>query len=313
VVQVSQETEAQDSQSGRSGEAGERILASSFQEYSNAIYQMAAYQKHRNPEQWLASRTGRGTPNPQDSNSPGVKVEENANPHIIPTASLVYESGQSAGPGGRHLRAVNKGPVFGDEDDEEEPKYANRRREKELGGEGDADELDFEEDFADDDEKYPEDNQDEEAKELEVPSHDFRDFGSLTSRIQERIKKEYRKAKAVANDDLFGDSDDEDQQKLSGAGKQMQKMLKKNDKGGQYDDSDEDKNPYASSVCYRSSFRFFLGAYLYVNRRRRRRNPIRLKHTRGLRSRPHRLGQGPNSQLPRATAPTSRAVRERHQ
>ena len=218
---------------------------------------MAAYQKHRNPEQWLATRTGRGTPNPQDQSSPAVKVEENANPHIIPTVSLVYESGQSAGPGGRHLRAVNKGSLFGDEDDEEQPEYANRRREKELGGEGDADEMDFEEDFADDDEKYPEDNQDEEAKELEVLSLDFCDFGLLTPQMQERIKKEYRKAKAVTNDDLHEDSDDEDTQKLSGAGKQMRKMLKKNDKSGQYDDSDEDKNPYASSVCYRSSLRFF--------------------------------------------------------
>jgi len=120
--------------------------------------------------------------------------------------------------------------LFGDDDEDEDSKYANRRRERELGGEGDADELDFEEDFADDDEKYPEDNQDDEAKELE-----------------ERIKKEYRKAKGVANDEFLEDTDDEDEQKLSGAGKQMQKMLKKNDKSGQYDDSDEDKNPYASS------------------------------------------------------------------
>jgi len=56
---------------------------------------------------------------------------------------------------------------------------------------------------------------------------------------------------------LHEDTDDEDEQKLSGAGKQMRKMLKKNDKSGQYDDSDEDKNPYASSVCHRSSFRFW--------------------------------------------------------
>ena len=127
-------------------------------------------QKHRNP--WLATRAGRGASGAQDSDTPAVKVE-NANPHIIQTASLVYESGQSAGPGGRQLRAVNKGSLFGDDEDDEESKYENRRREKELGGEGDADELDFEEDFADDDEKYPEDNQDdEEAKELEVNSFD---------------------------------------------------------------------------------------------------------------------------------------------
>ena len=110
----------------------------------------------------------RRTPGSKDPNSPAVKVEENANPHIIQTASLVHESGRSAGPGGRQLRAVNRGSLFGDDDDEDS-KHANRRREKELGGEGDADELDFEEDFADDDEKYPEDNQDDEdVKELEV-------------------------------------------------------------------------------------------------------------------------------------------------
>lgn len=142
---------------------------------------MAARQKNRNPGHWLATRTGRGTGGSQDPNSPAVKVEENANPHIIQTTSLVYEYGQSTGPGGRELRAVNKGSIFGDDDDDES-KYANRRRERELGGEGDADELDFEEDFADDDEKYPEDNQDEEAKELEVLSLDRCYFGLLTQR-----------------------------------------------------------------------------------------------------------------------------------
>lgn len=144
------------------------IHALIFENYSNGIYQMAAYQKHRNPEQWLASRAGRKAAGPQDSNSPTVKVEENANPHIIPSASLVREYGQSAGPGGRQLRAVIKGSLFGDDDDDDESKVASRRRERELGGEGDADELDFEEDFADDDEKYLEENQDEETKELEV-------------------------------------------------------------------------------------------------------------------------------------------------
>lgn len=131
----------------------------------------------------------------------------------------------------------------------------------------------------------------------------------LTTRIQERIKKEYRKAKAVANGDFVEDSDDEDDPKLSGAGKQMQKMLKKNDKSGQYDDSDEDKNPYASSVCYRSSCPFFGGTYPYMNRMRRRMNPIRLKHIRDRRYRPRHLSQDHSSQLRRATAPASRTLR----
>ena|ERR1700753_2997271 len=127
-------------------------------------------------------------------------------------------------------------------------------------------------------------------------------------RSQERIKKEYRKAKAVANGDFVEDSDDEDEQKLSGAGKQMQKMLKKNDKSGQYDDSDEDKNPYASSVCSRLSLPFFGGTHPYVNRRRRRK-PIRPKRIRDPRSRPRRPDQDLSSPIHRAMAEISRALR----
>ena len=87
----------------RGGEIGKCIHALVFEDYSNAIYQMAAYQKHRNPELWLAPRPGRGTPGSQDPNAPAVKVEENTNPHIIQAGSLVYESGQSVGPGARQL------------------------------------------------------------------------------------------------------------------------------------------------------------------------------------------------------------------
>jgi transcription initiation factor TFIIF subunit alpha len=145
------------------------------------VYQMAERQKNRNTGQW-ASRAGRKAAESQDSNLATVKVEENANPHILPTPSLVREYGQSAGPGGRQLRSVVKGSLFGDEDDDDESKVAIRRRERELGGEGDADELDFEDDFADDDDKYPEDNQDEEAKELEVRLVDGDRSGSLTDK-----------------------------------------------------------------------------------------------------------------------------------
>ena len=264
---------------------------------------MAAYQKNRNPEQWLAARTGRKGQGPQDPNSPVVKAEEVANPHILPTASLVYESGQSAGPGGRQLRAVNKGSLFGDDDDDEEAKLSSRRKERDLGGEGDADEVDFEDDFADDDEKYPEDNQDDEAKELEVCVLHWNSGVPKLTRTQERIKKEYRKAKAIANGDFVEDSDDEDEQKLSGAGKQMQKMLKKNDKSGQYDDSDDDKNPYASSVCYRLSLPFSRCTHPHMNRRRRKRSLIRPKCIRDPQFRLRRLGQDHSSRPQRATGP----------
>lgn len=86
--------------------------------------------------------------------------------------SLVHDSGQSLGPGGRRLRAVDSGMdhLFGDEEEDGDSK---KRRAKELGGEGDMDEQTYEEDFADDDEHAALDDNDEEAKEAEV-----RDFGS---------------------------------------------------------------------------------------------------------------------------------------
>jgi hypothetical protein len=74
-------------------------------------------------------------------------------------------------------------------------------------------------------------------------------------------------------------------------------MLKKNDKSGQYDDSDDDKNPYASSVCCRSSFPFSGRAHPYMNRRKRMMNLIRLRSIRDLRFRPHRLAQDHSSQV----------------
>ena len=89
-------------------------------------------------------------------------------------------------------------------------------------------------------------------------------FGLLTPRTQERTK-ECRETKVVVNDGSHEDSNDEYEQKRSGADKQMWKMKNKN-KSRQYDDSDEDKNPYANSVCYRSTFPFFGGTYLCVNR-----------------------------------------------
>lgn len=82
--------------------------------------------------------------------------------------SLVHDSGQSLGPGGRRLRAVDSGVdrLFGDDDEEEGG--SQKRRAKELGGEGDMDEQIYEEDFADDDEHAVPEEDDEEAKEAEV-------------------------------------------------------------------------------------------------------------------------------------------------
>ncbi len=82
--------------------------------------------------------------------------------------SLVHTSGESLGPGGRRLKTVDNGMnnLFGDDEDGD-----RQRKEKEYGGEGDMEEQVYEEEFADDDEKMQVDNDDEEAKELEVCCH----------------------------------------------------------------------------------------------------------------------------------------------
>ena len=67
------------------------------------------------------------------------------------------------------MRTVDSGPsdLFGD--DEEDGVDSKRKIKRELGQEGFLDELDFEETFADDEEKMEaDDKEDEETKELEV-------------------------------------------------------------------------------------------------------------------------------------------------
>ncbi|RPD67135.1 Rap30/74 interaction domain-containing protein [Lentinus tigrinus ALCF2SS1-7] len=147
-------------------------------------------------------------------------------------SSLVHNVGQSRGPGGRKLRTVDSGPsdLFGD--DEEEGVDSKRRVKRELGQEGFLDELDFEESFADDEEKMEaDDKEDDETKELE-----------------ERLKREYKTANKLREGYIDeSESESEDEAKLTGAGKNLQKTLKKLEKGGGYEDSDDEKNPYASS------------------------------------------------------------------
>jgi transcription initiation factor TFIIF subunit alpha len=83
------------------------------------------------------------------------------------------QEGQSLGPGGRKLKTVDSGSndLFGDEED-------GGRRDKDLGGEGDMDEQIYEEEFADDEEQMNVDENDEEAKEIEVRPFEH-NFSSL--------------------------------------------------------------------------------------------------------------------------------------
>ncbi|KAG9219356.1 hypothetical protein CCMSSC00406_0001766 [Pleurotus cornucopiae] len=143
--------------------------------------------------------------------------------------SLVHTAGQSLGPGGRRLKTVDSGMdhLFGDDDDDEGG--MKRRREKELGEEGDLDEVIFEEEFADDEEPMEVDDNDEEAKEQ-----------------AERMKREQKAANKTQEGYIDADEEEEGGT-LTKDGKRYKKMLRNRDGNDAYD-SEEEENPYASSV-----------------------------------------------------------------
>ncbi|KAI0347540.1 Rap30/74 interaction domain-containing protein [Trametopsis cervina] len=186
---------------------------------------MSRIQKNKDPERWFL-RKKQGA---SEETKAMFKGERGGS--VVPSgASLVYSAGESLGPGGRKLRTVDSGMggLFGDEDEDGVP--SRRQKEREYGAEGDLDELDFEEDFADDEEKPEAEADDEEAKELE-----------------ERLKREYKNANKTREGYIDESEEEEDMSELTGAGKDMQKLMKKHEKNNAYDDSDDDKNPYASS------------------------------------------------------------------
>lgn len=127
---------------------------------------MAQMQKNKDPERWLLHRrNGQG---PSAATAAMFKAEAEGRV-VIGANSLVHTAGQSLGPGGRRLKTVDTGMRGLFEEDDEEGLDTKRRREREYGGEGDLDEMEYEEDFADDEEKMePEGQDDDEAKELEV-------------------------------------------------------------------------------------------------------------------------------------------------
>ncbi|KAG6900965.1 hypothetical protein C0993_004402 [Termitomyces sp. T159_Od127] len=177
-------------------------------------------QRQKRGEAWIASRK-----NVSAQTAAMFKAE--AEGRTI-EGGLVHSSGQSLGPGGRKLKTVDSGMngLFDDDEDGD----TKKRREKEMGGEGDLDEQEYEEDFADDEEPMEVDRDDEEAKELE-----------------ERLKREY---KAANKQREAGVDESDDETLVPGMTKQakaMQKLIR-NREGNDAYDSDEEENPYASSV-----------------------------------------------------------------
>ena len=192
-------------------------------------------QRNKDPERWLLQK--RGGQGPSSATSALLKGES-------PESS---GRGESLGPGGRRLRTVvnSSAGLFGDDDDD------SGARRRDLGQDADFDEVPYHEDFADDEEKVnPEDHQEDELeKEMEVRM--VRHCVICADEPQERLQREYMTANKQ-RDAGVDESDDEDHDPaLTGAGKAIKKLMSKHEKNDAYE-SDDESNPYASSVVRRS-------------------------------------------------------------
>jgi len=119
--------------------------------------------------------------------------------------------------GGRRLKVTNHGnTAYGD--DESKPH---------LGGEGDYDEVEYEDEVQDDEEVPPDAPQDEEEKEA-----------------AERQKREYLRGKVSERIEPESDEDEDDAKGYTEDGRQLKKLMKKMLAEGE---SDDEKNPYADS------------------------------------------------------------------
>ncbi|KAI0045307.1 hypothetical protein FA95DRAFT_1561259 [Auriscalpium vulgare] len=176
---------------------------------------MALREKNKDPARWLLrNRNGQA---PSASTSAILKAETTED-----------GSGQSYGPGGRRLRAVARSSsIFGDDDED-----GGRRSRRDLGADADFDEVPYEEDFADD----------EEQADL-LPEADE----ELQKDMEERIRREYMSANKQTDGTIDADEDEDlkEIERLTNSGKAIKKIVKKHD--NQYDDSDDEVNPYASS------------------------------------------------------------------
>jgi transcription initiation factor TFIIF subunit alpha len=126
---------------------------------------MAQLQKQKDPELWLMHK--------RNGQASSASIATLRGQSVSSGTSLVHNNaGPSLGPGGRRLKTVDAGSrgLFEEDDEEGVDGEIRRKREREMGQEGDIDEMEYEDDFADDDEKMEPEGalEDEEAKEIEV-------------------------------------------------------------------------------------------------------------------------------------------------
>ena len=204
--------------------------------------QMAMRQKNKDPERWLLQkRNGQGL-------SSATTALLKAEPLDV---SIGGNFGQSLGPGGRRLRTVvnGDGGLFGDEDED----GSSRRRN--LGQDADYDEVPYHEDFADDEEKVvPDDLQEDEAeKETQVSS--ALQFAISADLRQERLSRERMSANKARATGIDESDEEEGDSTLTRAGKDIKKLLNKQEKDDPYEsDKDGEDGPYVSSAVRLDSF-----------------------------------------------------------
>lgn len=191
------------------------------------------YQKTKEMDRW-ALRKQPVTAGPSVS-----KQEDNAAWRNWPQVNrLALPTGMSFGGGRRrNLMAVHGGELLRNDEDDDAAGGSRRRKREDSPGAG-YDELDYEEEFADDEELHdPEADvaEDEEAKELE-----------------ERLKREMARANNMGDEEDGAEEmsapEDEDQI-LTGSGKQMMKIMRalaKRDGNEAYEKDDDGRNPYAT-------------------------------------------------------------------
>ncbi|SJX63441.1 related to TFG1-TFIIF subunit (transcription initiation factor), 105 kD [Sporisorium reilianum f. sp. reilianum] len=190
------------------------------------------YQKTKEMDRWALRNK------PISAGSSVSRSEDSAAWRNWPQVNqLSLPTGMSFGAGRRrNLMAVHGGELLRDDDDDDASRSQRRKRDDSPGA--GYDELDYEEDFADDEETHdPEADvvDDEEAKELE-----------------ERLKREMARANHVGDDDDAAEEasapEDEDQM-LTGSGKQMMKIMRalaKREGNEAYEKDDDGRNPYAT-------------------------------------------------------------------
>lgn len=189
---------------------------------------MASITKNKDPERWLLRRTGKSQ---LDATTAAAFKQE------------PMDAGPSGGAPGLRVKEEPMGDLFGDDEE-----GGRRRRGNDM--DADYDEVPYEEEFQDDEEKVGLYEDDE-----------------LTKEMEERLQKEYMTANKHRDENVV--TDDDEPNEGPRVSKSMRKLVGRHEKSDLYGSDDSDENPYASEVIL-SSHSYFIGYLIIFPLRKRR-------------------------------------------